>query len=828
MPHLGQGGVGALEGLPAGRSTVRGIPFRFASRAARRRFLRIDDPVTIALPHPASHVLLAHFCQAHRDGSPFTRPGDPEPDFLERVGELVATVRVGSGAVEICRQPIRLGIEVEQVHSSLEPVPFSAVSDRDYMRVDWRGPHEAQSPAKFGEPGSSSNAALPGQWGLNQTGAVPQPASTARLWLLPIPVVLPDDGSAWMNIEPSPQPGAPILYVAGVTSFRGVSDPFEFRPRQTLRITGDHAADAAISVDLGVVGHRQKPLAAPSAEWASSQFIGWGDHPDPLTDRGLLVDVSAAEDATLVVNHIPWPMDRIYRAGVVESASMRIEVLPPADLPLRVTITAADTGQPTPARVHFRTADGRYLPPFGHRREVNPGWMEDNGSDLLLGGTPYAYVPGTFEMHVPVGTVFVEVSKGFEYRPVREVFNITPNHSRLPIVLDRAHDFRRSGWVTADTHVHFLSPTSALLQARAEGLNLVNVLAAQWGELFTNIVDEFAGSMSDRSSEAEIRVGSENRMHVLGHVSLIGPGARVYPLGTGGGITSPLGDPFHALIADLADRTRAAGGVSIAAHFPFPYGEVAADIVLDKLDAVELFGFAPRPDGPRTRSWYRFLNAGFRIPVVGGTDKMSAGTAVGAVRTYARLPEDQPYSFEAWVEAVRSGRTFLTSGPLLEIDVEGRGPGEVIVSATRDIRLSARVRAVSVNPIDLLQLVVNGSVVAESKPGADGRSAMIDTSLRLDGSAWIAARCTSPDVIYTAYPTSVGAHTSPVYVECASRPLAQRDDLIAIAQLIEAGKEWAARRAIVPSRLDRDRFVAFFEAASRRVRDRLSNVTADA
>ena len=37
------------------------------------------------------------------------------------------------------------------------------------------------------------------------------------------------------------------------------------------------------------------------------------------------------------------------------------------------------------------------------------------------------------------------------------------------------------GWVTADTHVHFLSPTTALLEGQAEGLNLINLLAAQWG-----------------------------------------------------------------------------------------------------------------------------------------------------------------------------------------------------------------------------------------------------------------------------------------------------------------------------------------------------------
>jgi hypothetical protein len=122
-------------------------------------------------------------------------------------------------------------------------------------------------------------------------------------------------------------------------------------------------------------------------------------------------------------------------------------------------------------------------------------------------------------------------------------------------------------------------------------------------------------------------------------------------------------------------RCHAGGGIAVSPHFPFPYGEIAADIVLDKLDAIEIFGFAAAPDGPRIRDWYRFLNCGYQVPAVGGTDKMSAGTPLGAVRTYARLASDAPFGFDAWADAVRSGRTFVTSGPLLELSVEGEGPG---------------------------------------------------------------------------------------------------------------------------------------------------------
>jgi hypothetical protein len=43
--------------------------------------------------------------------------------------------------------------------------------------------------------------------------------------------------------------------------------------------------------------------------------------------------------------------------------------------------------------------------------------------------------------------------------------------------------------------------------------------------------------------------------------------------------------------------------------------------------------------------YYRYLNSGYRLPLVGGTDKMSSAVPVGLYRTYARL--DEEFSYEA-------------------------------------------------------------------------------------------------------------------------------------------------------------------------------------
>ena len=112
-----------------------------------------------------------------------------------------------------------------------------------------------------------------------------------------------------------------------------------------------------------------------------------------------------------------------------------------------------------------------------------------------------------------------------------------------------------------------------------------------------------------------------------------------------------------------------------------------------RIDAVEMQTFAPGLDNPTILEWYRFLNCGYRVPLLGGTDKMSAEMPLGAVRTYTRLDPDAAPTFRAWAAAVRAGRTFATSGPVIELSVDGHEPGDVLALPASGGHLEARVRA---------------------------------------------------------------------------------------------------------------------------------------
>jgi hypothetical protein len=453
---------------------------------------------------------------------------------------------------------------------------------------------------------------------------------------------------------------------------------------------------------------------------------------------------------------------------------------------------------------------------------VNPNWFEDYGGDLLLGSTAYAYVSGHFQIELPVGECYAELAKGFEYEPTRAKLMIEPGQSQLNLSIHHRYALRKQGWVTADTHVHFLSPQTAWLEAQAEGLNLVNLLASQWGDLFTNVGDLTGDQSSVSCDDTIVWVGTENRQHLLGHISLLGgKGSPVFPMCASGPSESYFGDPTWSSLAEWAERCREREGVVVIPHFPNPYAEVVADIILGKVDGVEIRDFyTPTLNTFGVTEWYRFLNLGYRVAAVGGTDKMSAGMPVGGVRTYARLDDNQ-FTFANWGRAVCAGRTFTTSGPLISLEIEGKNLGDQIELPGSGGTLELRASAQSVYPFDCLQVVLNGQVIAEEKIENSARAVSLKTRVRVDRSSWLAARCLSKLKAWHCWPLHIAAHTSPIYVSVDAQQQFDASNATYMLTLIEGGMTWLDTLAI---RVDASRHAAIksvYENARAQLHSRL-------
>lgn len=584
----------------------------------------------------------------------------------------------------------------------------------------------------------------------------------------------------------------------------------------------------AAKVDLGIVARTFVLPDFDPQSWLAAPAVGLGEQPQPRqAARYLYVQLAANPEATLILSdtktghRYEFSLARAAAGGEIEgsSAGVRAEILEREKCWLEGLVVDAATQRPTPVRLSFRSANGRYLPPYGHATEINPGWFQDYGADLRMGNDSFAYVDGTFQVELPVGEVYVELSKGFEYEAVRKKLKIEPGQRELKLAIPRLEDLRSRGWVTADTHVHFLSPSTAILESQAEGVNLINLLASQWGDLFTNVGDLHQGPLTSRDGETLVCVGTENRQHILGHIGLLGgKGAPVYPMCTSGPSESYLGDPTWSSMAEWADACRQREGLALAVHFAYPTGEIAADIVLDKIDALEL-----RPDWSEhfnslyILDWYRYLNCGYRLPVVGGTDKMGAYMPVGGERTYAYLGQE-PFSFENWAKAVRRGNTFMTSGPLLLFQADGHTPGDEIALTSGGATVEVQVEAKSVVPFHYLQVVWNGGVVASREERGGTRELTLKEKVQVSGPGWLAARCSSRLSNETG---RVCAHTSPIYFRAPGQELFSASAASYMLTLIEGSLTWVENVATRPDPERYERVRKIFLDARDRLHRRL-------
>jgi hypothetical protein len=799
---------GELKALPAGRQTFWGIPFDLGPAEGNCWLVLEHTGAIIRLSGTASYLVLAHFCDESHDPEGQAQPADYKVGEVTRPGEHLADYVLVYADGSEHRQPIRRRFEVGEAMVAWGQWTFAARPHAEDEPRDWRGPYPAA------------------QWGQYQTGVGQGPNSGPLLyWLYALENPHPDRELAAIRLAPT---GADRLAVAGITLYHGREHPLRHRRLESMRVALPEPAlpdDVETDVDLGIIARRYAVPAFDAERWLEGQPKGWGEEaalPQPTTQ--LLLNVTASHDATLWVDEREVDLRPVYEDGQGQSADgkVRVEVLTPRKTWVHVTVNDSATGKPTPVRIHFRAPDGRYLPPYGHRHEVNDNWFEDYGGDLKLGSTQYAYVDGRFQIELPVGEVYVEIAKGFEYQPLRQRLVIQPGQRELTLHLNHAFDWRRQGWVTADTHVHFISPQTAWLEAQAEGVNLVNLLASQWGDLFTNVADLTSDLSGVSRDDTLIWVGTENRQHLLGHISLLGvKGEPVFPMCAGGPSESYLGDPTWMSLAEWADLCREREGLVVIPHFPNPYCEVAADIVLGKVDAAEIRYFTPALDSFNVREWYRFLNCGYRVGAVGGTDKMSAGMPVGGVRTYAHL-RDEEFTFANWARAVRAGHTFTTSGPLIGMLVEGRAPGDEIRLPAGGGTLGVEVWVQSVQPFHELQIVVNGQVVAREVVEEGALETRLRSKVRLKGSAWIAARCVSQLKVWHCWPIHIAAHTSPVYVCCGDQELFSPSDATYMLTLIDGGLTWLDTLSIPASPERHARIRGVFEAARASLSQRLA------
>lgn len=484
-------------------------------------------------------------------------------------------------------------------------------------------------------------------------------------------------------------------------------------------------------------------------------------------------------------------------------------------LNVHIRVTDEATGRPTPVRIRFAGPDGEYYPPLGRSAEFPVGRNEDVGGHVYQNGKRYAYIDGGCEVSLPTGVpLSVEISKGPAYTAIRETIVLGEGQLTLRLTIHRWVEDRWAGLTTADSRCHFLSPHAARLEAAAEGLDVVNLLArvqdypSQDGHMYrvTPNLSAFSGQAPALES---VFVNTFNVHPALGRLGLLHSHRAVYPLTSG-----MIDETDDWSLSDWCDQCHRKKGLVVwcDAYRPeagLPGGEALVNAILGKVDAIEVD--ALERTTPFLPAWYRLLNAGIRLPLVGGSGKESNRIALGGMRTFTPAAG----SFREWVDHVRAGRTVVGNGPYLRFTVDGE---KFVTQINQDAPGPLRLRAEAASAVafERMEILANGYVIATAKPTGDPIvTCEIKASHVLPEGGWIAARCvgtTKPDL----YPhASVIAHTSPVWVDVAGRPIPGRAEVVAaLLQEIEGVRLWADRDGRFTHPRRRDHLLSLCAAAA--------------
>ena len=142
----------------------------------------------------------------------------------------------------------------------------------------------------------------------------------------------------------------------------------------------------------------------------------------------------------------------------------------------------------------------------------------------------------------------------------------------------------------------------------------------------------------------------------------------------------------------------------------------------------------------------------------------------GFSRVYVHQPKG--FSYEGWLDGLKKGRSFVTTGPMLLAKVNGEMSGTRIKLSNNSGTLEITGEILSERPPSIIEVVVNGSPVqlvrgrCKATPEG-GRHTTFTAKVNMEASGWLCVRS------YEEFPAGRlrFAHTAPWHVTVLGKPL---------------------------------------------------------
>lgn len=485
------------------------------------------------------------------------------------------------------------------------------------------------------------------------------------------------------------------------------------------------------------------------------------------------------------INRVPYDMDGNYRLSLAQN-----EYQEPSQALIGL--------YPLPSR---RVAAYDEYPDFFFQPQV----YRSSGEHIML-------APGRYH---------VTFTRGPEYKSQTRELIIPSGKDSITasFQLQRWINMAKLGWYSADHHVHAagcshyespaegVAPIDMWRQVVGEDLNVAAVLA--WGPGWYHQKQYFTGQADTLSTNAnimryDVEVSGFPSSH-CGHLVLLRLKEDDYP-GT------HIIEDWPSWTAPVLQWAHKQGAATGYAHSgwglePTQPTQELPNYVLPKMDGiganeyvvtvtqglVDLYSAGDTPVPWELNMWYHTLNCGFRTRLSGETDfPCIFDERVGIARSYFK--PNGPLSYDAYVQALKQGRSYVSDGRshIIDFKVNGLEAGTdssvLNLQAPQALHISAKVAALLPAQQDVagkhiadrplqspywhieharigssrqvgVELVVNGVAVDTAQITANGEWKNIQFDYTPQQSAWIALR-----ILYTS-------HTNPVFVTIGGKPV---------------------------------------------------------
>ena len=514
--------------------------------------------------------------------------------------------------------------------------------------------------------------------------------------------------------------------------------------------------------------------------------------------------------------------------------------------PIRLELTHADTGEALPGLVRITTlATGKHVTLSAHLGRPL-GWYS---------------LPANALIDVPVSEVRIEACHGLETEITTQTLRVLPGSEpqRVRLTLRSFFNSHAKGFVSANTHLHLQLSTrpvaGAVLRTRTEAEDYLRTTAASDALDFVYVShlvrsSEDQNYVSNTFTRADLNRWSSDRMRFIngqehrheggrstrrggpdelrfGHVLFLDLPELVRPVSYGA-IFDPQAPASDAIPMRRAIQTARQQKSTVIWCHGKQGTEDIPNWVDGLIDAQNIFDGGN--DGTFETLFYRYLDAGLRVPFSTGTDWGSYDLS----RVYVPLAGDK--SSAALRGALAAGRSFITNGPWLEFDVDGHRPGdEIKLTTAKAVRI--RARAIGRDDFGRLEIVHNGAVVARHDTRRRGGHFVseFDTTLTIDAPGWLALRVptTQPYNDRTAY-TGAGAnlfgkalfaHTSAIYVTLNGKTIGTSSAIQDLIAEIKASIHLIESKGAFAHDAERDTLLATYRNAAAKLQAQLATVS---